>query len=449
MPRKGSKIAYKRPESETWESATVLGRSGTAKGRNKWWSNIRGENGVLSSLNMEELDEWGYVDEEALLSHVESNDVLMAKMRELNNLKQHKVYDEVEDNNMRKIETTWIITESWKKGQKETKARLVARGFQERQNKERKDSPTCLKASLRLTFCMAASKKWIVKILDIKSAFLQGQLIQRDVFLKPPIEAGTSGVWKLRKTIYGLCDASRQWYLTAKQSLENFGAKMSIYDEALFYYQEKGTLRGMIALHVDDFFYCGDQVFQDKLIRPFKSEYEISKEAERKFSYIGLEIQQTNDGIVLNQEKYIDDLGMIDVKGMEDKNEVIAGKKSEELRSLIGKLLWVSGQTRPDIAFEVCQLGVNFNKATVNDLKKANKCVQKLKLQKVSLRFPDLGDLSKIKLLTYADASFNNLGEGASQGAFINLVLGENKRYAPLAWQSKKLQIVVKSPFGS
>ena len=39
-------------------------------------------------------------------------------------------------------------------------------------------------------------------------------------------------------------------------------------------------LQGVIALHVDDFFYCGNQDFQDQIIQPFKSEYEMSKEAE-------------------------------------------------------------------------------------------------------------------------------------------------------------------------
>ena len=305
---------------------------------------------------MEELDAWNYVDEEILLARDDSSDVMMAKMKELNNLKQHRVYEEVEDNKSNKIETTWIIIENWKKGAKETKARLVARGFQEKQNDQRKDSPTCLKASLRLVFCVAASKQWVVKILDIKSAFLQGQPIKRDGYLQPPKEAGSSGIWKLKKTIYGLSDASRQWYLTVKKSLENRDTKMSLYDEALFYFSENGILRGVIALHVDDFFHCGDKVFQNHVIQPLKNEYEISKEAERKFSYIGLEIKLNNDEIILNQDNYIADLKMIDVKGLNDKNEIVTGKKSEELRSLIGKLLWVSGQTRPDIAFEVCQL---------------------------------------------------------------------------------------------
>ena len=72
MPFKGSKTTYKRPESDSWESATVIGRSGTARGKNKWWSNIRSENDTLSSLNMEELDAWNYVDEETLLARDDS-----------------------------------------------------------------------------------------------------------------------------------------------------------------------------------------------------------------------------------------------------------------------------------------------------------------------------------------------------------------------------------------
>ena len=71
------------------------------------------------------------------------------------------------------------------------------------------------KESLRLTLVTAASKGWRIGSLDIKSAFLQGQKIERDVYLKPraPREAGTDKLWKLNKTVYGLGDASRRWYL--------------------------------------------------------------------------------------------------------------------------------------------------------------------------------------------------------------------------------------------
>ena len=52
--------------------------------------------------------------------------------------------------------------------------------------------------------------------------------------------------------MYGLSDANKQWYLKIKDSLERFGAMMSIYGEALFYYTEVGKLQRLIAFHEND-----------------------------------------------------------------------------------------------------------------------------------------------------------------------------------------------------
>ena len=451
MPKNGSKIKYKLRDSNEWKIATVLGRAGTARGKNKWWINIKSADDTLGSLNMEQLNTWEYLDQEVLVTlHKESEEVLQAKLAELDNLKRHNVYVEIDDLDKPKVGTTWIISENWKKGHKETKARLVARGYQEKGNCDiRRDSPTCLKSSLRLVFCVAASNKWIVNILDIRSAFLQGKQIQREIFIKPPREIKTNKIWKLNKTIYGLNDASRQWYLKVKESLEKLGVCMSIYDEALFFCTREGKLQGIIALHVDDFFHCGTVSFQNTTIKAIKCEFEISKEADRNFSYIGLEIEQTDNALILHQKEYIDKLECIALDTSINKNEILSTEKFIQLRSLIGQLAWVSGQTRPDIAFDVCQLSVNLNRATINDVLKANKCVKKLKRDDIELRFPDLGDIKNVKLLTHADASFNNLGNGASQGAYITFICGENNSYAPLSWQSKKLQRVVKSTLGA
>ena len=51
----------------------------------------------------------------------------------------------------------------------------------------------------------------------MKSAFLQGQPIKREMFIKPPKEAGTDKLQKLLITVYGLCDAPRPWYLRIKE----------------------------------------------------------------------------------------------------------------------------------------------------------------------------------------------------------------------------------------
>ena len=138
----------------------------------------------MKSLNME-LGTWEYGDV-TVVRNVDTQDKLEAKMiEELEKLKQHGVYEETTEEGQDVIQSSWIISEYWKKGSKRTDARLVVKGFpEENQGNMRKDSPTCLKTGLRLALSTGVSTKWIVKELDIKSAFLQGHQIEQDVFLE-------------------------------------------------------------------------------------------------------------------------------------------------------------------------------------------------------------------------------------------------------------------------
>ena len=259
VPKKDSKIIYKLRGTEEVRNATVIGRGGTARGVNKYYFNVENEDRSLSGLDMEMVEGWKYADQILLLADHGSTDVLEAKMKELQNLHRHNVVTEVDDEGQFTIESRWVLTEKLKEGNKVTKARLVAKGFQEKENKDlRKDSPTILKVNLRLIACISSCYGWKVKALDIRSAFLQGETLDRDVYLRPPVEAGLHGkVWKLQKALYGLGDASRKWYLKVKNILLRLGVKMSIYDEALFYYHVNGVLSGLIGIHVDDFFHSG------------------------------------------------------------------------------------------------------------------------------------------------------------------------------------------------
>lgn len=55
---------------------------------------------------------------------------------------------------------------------------------------------------------ITAQKKWKLNSIDIKTAFLQGEEIDREIYVLPPKEALTNKVWLLKKCIYGLGDAS-------------------------------------------------------------------------------------------------------------------------------------------------------------------------------------------------------------------------------------------------
>ena len=86
---------------------------------------------------------------------------------------------------------------------------------------------------------------WEINLLDIKSAFLQGKEISRDLFVRPPKNPKTDNLWKLLKTVYDLNDASRTWYLRVR---DERGACVSKYDEAIFYWHYKNTLQLLYAV---------------------------------------------------------------------------------------------------------------------------------------------------------------------------------------------------------
>ena len=81
------------------------------------------------------------------------------------------------------ISCRWVITEKIKEdGTSIVKSRLVARGFED-SSPGRTDSPTNSKQSLRLLFSIASSMNWDVKSMDIKAVFLQGDELERDVYV--------------------------------------------------------------------------------------------------------------------------------------------------------------------------------------------------------------------------------------------------------------------------
>ena len=97
------------------------------------------------------------------------------------------------------------------------KARLVAQGFKEKSMNGRTDSPTCSRQALRMVFFYLLL---ISRSLDITSAFLQGNNIEREVFARPLSEIMEERkIWKLPRCIYGLNDVPREWYIRVDQEL--------------------------------------------------------------------------------------------------------------------------------------------------------------------------------------------------------------------------------------
>ena len=93
------------------------------------------------------------------------------------------------------------------------KDRLVVRGFTEKfDNKYECEATTCSAEGLKLVLTVIKNFGWKVKTLDIKTVYLKGKEMSREVYLEPPEEAKCTKIWRLKKTVYGLKDAAKHWY---------------------------------------------------------------------------------------------------------------------------------------------------------------------------------------------------------------------------------------------
>ena len=71
----------------------------------------------------------------------------------------------------------------------------------------------------------------------------------------------------MKNCVYGLGDASRNWYLSITEKLEELKVKCCKSDPALFVYHENNKLQVIICTHVDDFIYGGNKLFNEQIIR--------------------------------------------------------------------------------------------------------------------------------------------------------------------------------------
>ena len=369
-----------------------------------------------------------------------------AKLDEITKWRDMDTFEEVDDTGQQpRVSCRWVYTEKEKGGKVTLKARLVARGFEEHNPQIRTDSPTCSKASLRLLLLVLSSSSWTLHSLDVKSAYLQGAPINRDLFLIPPKLAHTNKLWKLKKCPYGIADAGRHWYLRVLKELKSLGGRQAKLDPGLFMWHEDGNLIGIMAIHVDDFLFGGNDFFHAHVIEHLRNILTIGLEESCGMKYLGLHIKSCDDGIYMNTDAYTQSLEEVNTAGLGDKSRPLNPSEISALRHIAGQLNWLASQTRPDLAYDNCAVRVSVSDATVQDIFRANKVVRKAKGQKVSIRFPQGFRIQSCRIMGFCDASFANLVNRGSQGGFVVFLCDDDGQYCPIVWQSRRLRRVVSS----
>ena len=199
----------------------------------------------------------------------------VAKEKELQKWKDFEVYEEVVNKGQSTISVRWVVT------QKDVlKARLVARGFEEKDD-IRSDSPTVSKEVLRIFFTVCSAKNWQPRSMDVTAAFLQSRGLGREVYLKPPKEAKCEKniLWKLKKCVYGLNDAARKWFYTVRTFLLKMNCKQIRSDPAAYYCYNGENLVGVFLMHVDDFIWSGNKWFENTIINNVRRTFKIREES--------------------------------------------------------------------------------------------------------------------------------------------------------------------------
>ena len=437
-------------DSVTGEYITgrILGRAGKVRGVNRNCYNIVKDNGWEGWYDLQSLRDLSVIpDTKEVTVLFNSDTVEEAKEKEMQNWRMNEVYEEVENRGQNAISVRWVVTEKVVNGGAVTKARLVARGFEENTESLRKDSPTCSKETVRLLLSVASLKSWNCHTVDVRSAYLQGDKIQRKVYLKPPPEYYNGSLWRLKKTVYGLCDAARAWYTRVRKELTALGAKKCSLDSSLFMWYKEGQLKGIISIYVDDFLYAGSDEFIECIIEKLKNKFLIGNSASMAFKYVGLITESTNEGILVDQLQYASGLQPIRIsraRAMQKGSDLSEDEKAD-YRAIVGQLNWIATNTRPDIAFDICELSVSLKKATVMDLLRLNKVVERVTKDSVKVVFPKIQSLETCHLECYTDAAFANLPNSGSQGGMIIFLRDGFGKKCPIYWQSRKLKRVVKS----
>ena len=236
--------------------------------------------------------------------------------------------------------------------------------------------------SIRTVLALAARYNWEIHQVDVKSAYLYGELNDDEViYMKPPpgdIQiCNDDQVLQLLKALYGLRQSGRRWYQVLRKVLTDIGLTRSEHDHAVFFRREKGTLNTILLAHVDDFTITAISPALIKATKDgLRKHLEIHDMGEIHWM-LGLEIKRNRElhTLSISQRSYIDSIvtryGFEDAKPLSipivanstlSRNDCpttttdIGKMAGRPYREAVGSLMYAAVGTRPDISFAVGQV---------------------------------------------------------------------------------------------
>ena len=291
------------------------------------------------------------------------------------NLRKKEVFKEVKIPTYphRRIGSKYVFKVKMKNGVVEKyKVRIVAKGYNQILDLDYNESfaPVARFNTLRIFLTISLAKRHIRKSVDVVAAYLNSPLSE-ELYLETPdgMTCKPGYILKLERAIYGLKQAGRNWYLVLKGYLiEREGYTCCLSEHCVFRNEEMDM---MLIVYVDDVIVSGkDEKEVDVFISRLKETFELSEPSELDW-YLGIGIQECEEGIFLTQEKYIEKIAekfgyefrldeTLDTPMVENlsilKDPTDELFEDYEIKSRIGSLMFAAVCTRPDITYAISYL---------------------------------------------------------------------------------------------
>ncbi|WJZ94875.1 hypothetical protein VitviT2T_013699 [Vitis vinifera] len=334
------------------------------------------------------------------------------------------------------------------------KSRVVAQGFTQHFGVDYKETfaPVAKMSTVKVLLSVAANHGWSLSQMDVKNAFLHGEL-EEEVYMKippgHPLCGDPSRVCKLNKSIYGLKQSPRAWHAKLSSTLEDLGFTRSSADSSL-YVQTGQTEKLMVLIYVDDLIITGSNADSiAALKKKLQGKFPVKDLGPLKY-FLGIEVATSRKGLFLNQRKYTIDLlrdsNMLNSKPANTPfdSKLQLDKLGDPLDSpnyyqkLVGKLIYLT-ITRPDISFAVSLVSQYMHAPTVVHLCMVKRILRYLK--KTIGRGIVMRRTGHTDIIGFSDSDWagNTIDRRSTTG--YCMFVGGNL----VSWKSKKQPVVARS----
>lgn len=367
-------------------------------------------------------------DYEEAMSSKDRNKWIIAMQEEMESLKKNSTWELTDLPEKREaIGCKWVF--KVKKNEKGVvqryKARLVAQGFSQKFGVDFNEvfAPVGRQSTFRTLLSVAGRRKMKVHHLDAKTAFLNGSLEEVIYMNQPPgfNFEDQRKVCLLKKSIYGLKQAARTWYEKVNEALIDGGFTQGKADPCL-YTKKIGNDWCYVLIYVDDVLVvCRTRDQVEAIRKLLASKFEIMDLGEIKH-YLGIEVTRDEHGnFELRQSEYIDQVakmfGLEEAKEAKTPMEIGYYKSPSETsrklvnnkdyQKLLGCLLYISINTRPDITASVNILAQKTSSPSQEDWEQLKRVVRYLKgTSELKLKLSDNGGVNGEELFGYSDANW-------------------------------------------